>query len=73
MLNSGFIVAQQLNRTPDILDAWASCTNDERYEGCSNWKWKWAHKQRAFSEYIRYDFDWPEDIRVGKSLHVYKL
>ena len=73
MLNSGFIVAQQLNRTLEILDAWASCINDERYEGCSNWKWKWAHEQRAFSEYIRYDFDRPEDIRVGKSPHAYKL
>ena len=73
MLNSGFIVAQQLNRTLEILDAQVSYINDKCYKGCLNQKWKWAYKQRAFSEYIRYDFDRPEDIRVGKSLHVYKL
>ena len=33
------------------------------HEGCSQWKYEWSHEQRAFSEYIRYDFNkTPETI-----------
>lgn len=66
MLNSGVIVAQRLERTREIFSAWSSCTGEggtERYEGCGTWRYNWAHEQRAFSEYVRYEFDRPDDVR----------
>ncbi|KAI8938418.1 hypothetical protein NX059_004311 [Plenodomus lindquistii] len=67
VLNSGFVVLQNRNLTFDMLDAWASCTTEERYEGCAQWKHEWSHEQRAFSEYIRRDpeFNVSSDSIVG--------
>ncbi|KAF1936771.1 hypothetical protein EJ02DRAFT_413516 [Clathrospora elynae] len=56
-LNSGFIIAQALPNTFDLLTAWKECPTEKRYPGCANWKENWSHEQRAFSEYIRYDFN----------------
>ncbi|OCK73183.1 hypothetical protein K432DRAFT_13642 [Lepidopterella palustris CBS 459.81] len=63
MMNTGFIIAQQLDRTFDIFDAWMNCTDEKRYPGCAEWKTAWAHEQRAFSDYIRYEFDREEDVK----------
>ncbi|OCL01633.1 hypothetical protein AOQ84DRAFT_383528 [Glonium stellatum] len=63
MLNTGLIVAQQLNRTFEMFDAWTHCTDEKRYPGCGQWKEDWAHEQRAFAEYIRYDFNRSDDVR----------
>ena len=57
MVNTGFMIAQQLPHTFEMFDAWSNCTNEERYPGCGRWKHEWAHEQRAFSEYIRYDYN----------------
>ncbi|KAL2264232.1 hypothetical protein VTK26DRAFT_64 [Humicola hyalothermophila] len=57
VLNSGVVVAQNLPLTEEMLEAWAECTTEKRYPGCAKWKTKWSHEQRAFSEYIRYDFN----------------
>jgi hypothetical protein len=57
VLNTGFVVAQNSDKTMAMLEAWRDCTTEERYEGCARWKNKWSHEQRAFSEYIRYDFN----------------
>jgi hypothetical protein len=56
-LNTGVIVAQALNHTFDLLTAWKECPEEKRYPGCALWKEEWSHEQRAFSEYIRYDFN----------------
>ncbi|KAF2748742.1 hypothetical protein M011DRAFT_485412 [Sporormia fimetaria CBS 119925] len=56
-LNTGFIVAQNLSLTFEMLDAWKTCTEGKRYPECGQWKENWSHEQRAFSEYIRYDFN----------------
>ncbi|KAL6705035.1 hypothetical protein ACN47E_007438 [Coniothyrium glycines] len=56
VLNTGFVVAQNNQVTFDMLDAWVNCTTEVRYPGCAKWKHEWSHEQRAFSEYIRYDF-----------------
>ncbi|KAF2025413.1 hypothetical protein EK21DRAFT_116816 [Setomelanomma holmii] len=56
VLNSGFIIAQNNNVTFEMLEAWGNCTTQVRYPGCARWKGEWSHEQRAFSEYIRYDF-----------------
>ncbi|KAF2428633.1 hypothetical protein EJ08DRAFT_636550 [Tothia fuscella] len=63
-LNCGFVIAQNLPRTKEILDAWHHCPdlNATRYPGCARWKKTWPAEQAAFGEYIRYDFDGPEDI-----------
>jgi hypothetical protein len=66
MANTGFIVAQNLPYTHEILDVWATCTNGERYEGCEKWKMEWAHEQSVFSEYLRWDFNpMGDNIRVS--------
>ncbi|KAL2020107.1 hypothetical protein VTK56DRAFT_8911 [Thermocarpiscus australiensis] len=57
VLNSGFVVLQNLPHTHDMLQAWTECTTEKRYPGCGQWKTRWSHEQRAFSEYIRYDFN----------------
>jgi hypothetical protein len=63
-LNTGFVVAQQSKRTQEMFKVWAECPEEERYEGCGKWKLNWAHEQAAFGNYIRYDFDRPNDIKV---------
>jgi hypothetical protein len=57
MLNSGVIIAQALPHTMEMMKAWKDCPDGKRYPGCGEWKDKWAHEQRAFAEYIRYDFN----------------
>jgi hypothetical protein len=57
VLNTGFVVAQDSEITRDLLEKWRDCTSEERYEGCAQWKTSWSHEQRAFSEYIRYDYN----------------
>jgi hypothetical protein len=62
-LNCGFVIAQNLPRTFEILDAWAHCPDDEeRYPGCSRWRNTWPAEQAAFGEYVRYEFNRPEDV-----------
>jgi hypothetical protein len=63
VLNTGFVVAQDSEMTREMLEKWRDCTSEERYAGCAQWKWAWSHEQRAFSEYIRYDYNaTPETI-----------
>lgn len=63
-LNAGFVVAQNNERTHEILKAWQACPDDEvTYPDCSRWKNGWPAEQAAFSEYIRYDFTEEEDIK----------
>jgi hypothetical protein len=63
VLNTGFVVAQNIPTTIELLEAWRDCTGETRYPGCAFWKEHWSHEQRAFSEYIRYDFNkTPETI-----------
>jgi hypothetical protein len=63
-LNTGFVIAQQSERTQEMYDAWANCPTETRYPGCKHWKMDWAHEQAAFGTYIRYDFNRTEDIKV---------
>lgn len=61
--NAGFIVAQNLPRTHDMLAAWTNCPDDEvKYPNCSQWKKPWPAEQRAFADYIRYEFDAKHDV-----------
>ena len=48
-----------------MLEAWGNCTTEVRYPGCARWKGEWSHEQRAFSEYIRYDFGRTPGTIVG--------
>jgi hypothetical protein len=57
VLNTGVVVAQALPHTFDLLKAWKECPDGKRYPGCGAWNETWSHEQRAFSEYIRYDFN----------------
>lgn len=62
LLNTGFIIAQKNDRTQEILRELEDCPNDKRWQGCSKWKFDWAHEQRAFGEYVRYDYNKTTDI-----------
>ncbi|KAL7928178.1 hypothetical protein V8C35DRAFT_326156 [Trichoderma chlorosporum] len=62
--NTGFIIAQQSDRTQDMFDAWENCPTDDRYPGCDRWLKEWAHEQAAFGYYLRYDYDGPDELRV---------
>ena len=64
-LNTGVIIAQALPYTFEMLTAWKTCPTERRYEGCGQWKNNWSHEQRAFSEYIRYDFNENNNIVVS--------
>jgi hypothetical protein len=65
LLNCGLVIAQNLPRTHEILDAWSQCPdNEERYPGCSRWKHTWPAEQAAFGEYIRYEFTGRDDINT---------
>ena len=57
VLNTGVVVLQNLPHTHDMMTAWKECTGEQRYPGCGQWRDRWSHEQRAFSEYIRYDFN----------------
>lgn len=70
-LNTGFIIAQSLPLTFEMLDAWKTCPEGKRYPECGQWANVWSHEQRAFSEYIRYDFN--NIVVSGLSLFVMAL
>ncbi|KAF2264995.1 hypothetical protein CC78DRAFT_216728 [Lojkania enalia] len=63
-LNTGFVIAQQSKRTQEMYKNWAECPSEKRYKGCAKWKLEWAHEQAAFGNYLRYDYDRPDDIKV---------
>jgi len=65
VLNSGFIVTQNNPVTFEMYDAWIECPTEVRYPGCAHWKENWSHEQRAFSEYIRYDYDKAPHTIIG--------
>lgn len=65
LLNCGFVVAQNLPRTHQILKAWENCPDNEvKYPNCSEWKNPWPAEQKAFGEYIRPEFTKPTDINA---------
>ncbi|KAF2194921.1 hypothetical protein K469DRAFT_383 [Zopfia rhizophila CBS 207.26] len=63
-LNTGFVIAQQSKRTQEMYKSWGECPSESKYKGCAKWKLEWAHEQAAFGNYLRYDYDRPEDIKV---------
>ena len=67
--NDGFIVAINLPRTLQILDAWNNCPNDDaRFPGCMRFRDGWFAEQGAFGEYIPYIFN--RDNEEGTDLRV---
>lgn len=57
VLNTGFVIAQNSNTTLSMLEAWRDCPTATRYPECGRWAYEWSHEQRAFAEFIRYDFN----------------
>ncbi|KAI8682251.1 hypothetical protein NCS55_00480400 [Fusarium keratoplasticum] len=62
MHNTGFIIAQQSNRTQELFHNWEQCPTDKKYKGCKRWAKDWAHEQAAFSNYVRYDYNSTEEV-----------
>ncbi|KAJ8116555.1 hypothetical protein OPT61_g2041 [Boeremia exigua] len=56
-LNTGVVIAQSLPHTFDMLVAWSDCPSETQYPGCATWKQEWSHEQKAFSEYVRWDYN----------------
>ncbi|KAF3035318.1 hypothetical protein E8E12_004914 [Didymella heteroderae] len=57
VLNTGVVIAQALPHTFEMMKAWKECPNEKQYPGCAHWKQEWSHEQKAFSEYIRWDYN----------------
>lgn len=64
-LNTGFIVAQNNERTFEILDAWRLCPEEGgQHPNCTEFRTNSAGRptdQGGFGTYIRYDY--PDDIK----------
>ena len=64
-LNTGFIVAQNNDRTFEIMDAWEDCPNERgRHPECAGFKTAYPGQptdQGGFGTFIRYDY--PKDIK----------
>ena len=56
-LNTGVVIAQALPHTFEMMKAWKECPSEKQYPGCAKWKQNWSHEQKAFSEYIRWDYN----------------
>lgn len=63
--NTGFLVAQQSERTQEMFADWEDCPTGKlkKHAECVRWAYDWAHEQAAFGNYIRYDYDRADDIR----------
>lgn len=67
MLNTGLVVAQNSAVTRDMLEKWRDCRSEDRYAGCAKWEDKGGvgHEMGAFSEFVRYDYNFTSDTIVG--------
>ncbi|KAJ5390968.1 uncharacterized protein N7496_002036 [Penicillium cataractarum] len=61
-LNTGFVIAHQTPRSEEFFEAWMTCPDETRYEGCGRWKLTHTHEQAVVNEYLRYDY--PEEIQI---------
>ncbi|PSK48396.1 Lysophospholipase NTE1 [Elsinoe australis] len=59
--NTGFVIAQNTPIFSQLMQDWIKCPTDVKYKTCSKWATKWQHEQRAFSNWIRYDY--PDSVR----------
>ncbi|CAI6099752.1 hypothetical protein V2G26_004478 [Clonostachys chloroleuca] len=55
--NTGFITAQQSERTQEMFERWENCPLGERYPECKHWAYDWAHEQAAFGAFVRYEYE----------------
>lgn len=62
ILNSGFIIAQQSDRTHELLEAWTTCPKETRYPGCAPFNETWPLEQFTFSNWVRYDFNGTDEV-----------
>jgi hypothetical protein len=64
-LNTGFIVAQNNDKTYEIMDSWDHCSDEGgKYPGCEKYRLNEPGRptdQGGFGSYVRYDF--PDDIK----------
>lgn len=66
--NTGVVILQNTPYTKEMVDAWRRCPDEKRYPGCGKWKQSWSHEQRAFSNYIRYDYNATGNVVVSRRL-----
>lgn len=62
--NTGFVVAQNTPRTFDLFRSWKDCPSDREFPGCSQWNYRFAHEQAAFSNYIREKYNETDELRM---------
>jgi hypothetical protein len=61
-LNTGVIIAHYTPGSDEFFDAWMTCPDETRYEGCGVWKLRHTHEQAVINEYLRYDYR--EEIQI---------
>ncbi|KAI9172610.1 hypothetical protein HJFPF1_02117 [Paramyrothecium foliicola] len=62
--NTGFIIAQQSERTQELFNKWEDCPTGRHHPKCTHWAYSWAHEQAAFGAYIRYEYNTTDDFAV---------
>ncbi|KAL2201625.1 hypothetical protein CC79DRAFT_1338648 [Sarocladium strictum] len=62
VLNTGFVIAMASERTQEMITVWNNCP--DKIDGCGKWKTAWAHEQAAFSYFIRYLFNKPNEVKT---------
>jgi hypothetical protein len=62
--NTGFIVAQRNNRTQDMFNEWEDCPTGRQHPHCTKWARDWAHEQSAMGNFIRYQYNTTDELRV---------
>ncbi|TKX19720.1 hypothetical protein C1H76_7918 [Elsinoe australis] len=55
-INSGFMIIQKTPLALDFFKDWMECTSEVKFKGCSKWKTTPLHEQRAYADYIRYEY-----------------
>ncbi|PNS18468.1 hypothetical protein CAC42_6285 [Sphaceloma murrayae] len=55
-INSGFMIVQKTPKAHDFFKDWMECTSEVKFKGCATWKNEPLHEQRAYADYIRYEY-----------------
>ncbi|KAM0321598.1 hypothetical protein ACHAQA_010024 [Verticillium albo-atrum] len=62
--NTGFVVAQQSERTQELFRQWDDCPSGRQFPDCKRWAYDWAHEQAAFSHHLRYAWNKTDELRA---------
>ncbi|KAM0276161.1 hypothetical protein ACHAQH_007013 [Verticillium albo-atrum] len=62
--NTGFIVAQQNERSQEFFRQWEECPSGRQFPDCKRWAYDWAHEQAALGNQVRYAWNKTDELRA---------